>query len=192
MWRHLLTLKGQPLLKEALFVQEEGEEYPVDTITAPVRGRSAVLNYGAEHASGDILLFLHADTRLPLNALNLITENGEKAGAFSLRFSAANRMLNLIGYLTSLRSRVLNLPYGDQGLFMPKKLFKETGGFTNVPILEDVILAKKVRPTVLKECVTTSPRRYRKNGILKTVLQHRLIMLGFMLGFSPERLAKLR
>jgi glycosyltransferase involved in cell wall biosynthesis len=192
MRQHLLSLKGQSFLKEVLFVQEEGEEYIVDTVTAPVRGRSAVLNYGAECASGDILLFLHADTRLPLNAFSLIAENGEKAGAFSLRFSAANRMLNLIGYLTSFRSRILNLPYGDQGLFMPKKLFKETGGFTNVPILEDVILAKKVRPTVLKECVTTSPRRYRKNGILKTVIQHRLIMLGFMLGFSPERLAKLR
>jgi hypothetical protein len=75
---------------------------------------------------------------------------------------------------------------------MPKKLFQEIGGFTDVPILEDVILAKRVQPTVLKECVMTSSRRYHKNGIIKTVIQHRLIMLGFMLGFSPEKLARLR
>lgn len=185
---NLRTLKEQHLLREVLIVQCPGESYDLPTLTSPDRGRAAQMNHGAAQAGGEILLFLHADTILPENALPIIAT--ARAGAFSLRFDSPRLIFNLIGWLTTMRSRLLRLPYGDQAIFLPRPDFLRAGGYADVPILEDVLLTRKIRPRVLPECVLTSIRRYEKNGVIGTILRHRLIMLGFTLGIGPERLAR--
>ncbi len=184
----LRHLAENHLLCETLVVQGPGEDYPIPTLTAPNRGRAAQMNYGASLARGEILLFLHADTLLPVQALPLVAR--ARTGAFSLRFDSPRVFFKLLALGTSLRSRLLRLPYGDQALFMPKALFQRMGGYPDVPLLEDVLLAEKIRPRVLPQHVVTSCRRYARHGAGKTVLRHRLIMLGHALGFSPERLAE--
>ena len=183
----LHALADQELLHEILVVQPPGEAYDIPTATAPARCRAAQMNYGAGLAKGEILLFLHADTILPPDALSCITH--ARTGAFSLRFDSPRLPFSIIGLLTSLRSRVLRLPYGDQALFMPAETFRHLGGYPDVPVLEDVLLAKKLRPRVLPRHVVTSCRRYELAGLFRTVLRHRLIMLGHGFGISPERLA---
>lgn len=182
----LQALEAGHLAREVLVVQSPGEEYDVATIMAPAKGRAAQMNHGASLAAGEILLFLHADTALPGNALSLIAT--ARTGAFSLRFASRKPLFTLLGLLATVRSRLLRLPYGDQAMFLPKADFINAGGFADVPILEDVLLAEKIRPRVLREYVVTSCRRYQKQGMAKTILRHRLIMLGHCLGMSPERL----
>ena len=145
------------------------------------------MNHGAGAAQGEILLFLHADTILPANALTLVAK--AQTGAFSLRFDSPRLIFKLMGLLTTLRSELLRLPYGDQAIFIPRDIFQKVGGYPDVPILEDVLLAQKIRPRVLPQYVVTSCRRYEQKGVLQTILRHRLIMLGHSLGLTPERLA---
>lgn len=183
-------LADRHLLREVLVVQGPQEEYSLPTLIAPHRGRAAQMNYGAEHAQGDIFLFLHADTILPVNALSLIARAG--TGAFSLHFASSRPALRAIALLTTLRSRLLRLPYGDQAMFLHRECFFQAGGFPEIPILEDVLLAEKIRPRVLPEYVVTSGRRYEQAGLWRTVLRHRRIMLGHALGLSPARLATWR
>ena len=144
------------------------------------------MNYAAKRAKGDILLFLHADTVLPKTSLSVIAQY--RKGAFSLAFDHTTLVYKLLSILTTLRSRLFHLPYGDQGIFLTKAEFEAVGGYEEIPILEDVKLAQKIRPKILKEKVLTSTRRYENNGIVKTLLQHRLIMLGFLVGVSPHTL----
>lgn len=178
------------LLQEIIWVQCEGEDYSVPTIIAPKRQRSTQLNAGALHAAGKILLFLHADTILPQNALSYIAEHQQ--GAFGVRFDDDSLGAQLIGFLTTLRAKVTKTPYGDQAFFMPKSVFDKVGGFDDVPILEDVLMAKKVSLPIAKHKVISSFRRYQKNGVIKTVLKHRYIMIKHLLGSSADELSKLR
>ena len=186
----LCALEEQELLREVLVVQGPGERYDVPTLISPREGRAAQMNHAARLARGEILLFLHADTALPPNALALIAKAG--AGAFSLRFASCSQTFRVLAWLATLRSRIFRLPYGDQALFLPKARFMQLGGYPEVPILEDVLLAKRLRPRVLPQAVLTSCRRYEQAGLLNTVLRHRLIMLGHSLGLRPERLARWR
>ena len=183
----LRTLDAQHLLREVLVVQCLGETYPVPTTISSFKGRAAQMNHGAGAAQGEILLFLHADTILPANALTLVAK--AQTGAFSLRFDSPRLIFKLMGLLTTLRSELLRLPYGDQAIFIPRDIFQKVGGYPDVPILEDVLLAQKIRPRVLPQYVVTSCRRYEQKGVLQTILRHRLIMLGYNLGLTPERLA---
>lgn len=176
----------QNLLTEILVVQTPDEHYCCSTLISTKRGRSAQMNYAAYQAKGTILLFLHADTVLPKNAFDLIVSSGK--GAFSLSYNHDAFIYKCISMLTTFRSKILNLPYGDQGIFLTKEEFERVGGYEDVPILEDVRLSQTIRPKVLSEKVLTDARRYEKNGVIKTILKHRLIMLGYFLGFSPEKL----
>lgn len=184
----LQALANQELLSEILVVQTPDENYPCATLTSPKKGRAAQMNYAAKHAKADILLFLHADTELPEDAFVLIEQ--ALKGAFSLAYKHNAFIYKLISFLTTLRSKILHLPYGDQAIFLTKAEFESVGGYEELPILEDVKLAQKIRPKVLKQKVLTDPRRYEHNGIFRTVLKHRLIMFGYALGFSAEKLNK--
>jgi hypothetical protein len=116
------------------------------------------------------------------------------AGAFRLAIDSRAAGIRFIERMTDLRSRYLQLPYGDQALFMKKSVFEAIGGFADLPIMEDFVLMRRLRRkgkiVILPAAVITSPRRWQHFGILKTWLVNQMIVIAFYLGISPERLAR--
>ncbi|MGM0664377.1 MAG: TIGR04283 family arsenosugar biosynthesis glycosyltransferase [Thermodesulfobacteriota bacterium] len=163
------------------------------------RGRSCQMNEGAGRAEGEILLFVHADTRMPFlydwYVRGAIVEGRYVGGGF--RFSLDQSFPGSAGItlLVNLRSRLLGMPYGDQALFIDGKLFRSMGGYDKTPILEDVKLVtqmnKKGRIVTLPAAVKTSSRRWREKGLFKTTFINQLIMCGYYLGISVDSLASL-
>jgi len=163
------------------------------------RGRGKQMNAGAQAAKGEILIFLHADTRLPHNALSRIREvMSDKqyvAGAFTLSFESKRPVFALIAGAASWRYRLTRLPYGDQAFFMSRRYFNEIGGFAEIPIMEDVEMMRRIRKRgerirILHDAVTTSPRRWEKEGIFYSVIRTWALAFLFYCGVDPERLAK--
>lgn len=181
-------------------------------------GRGEQLNAGARAARGRLLLFLHADTLLPSNYQELIHQALEDpatvCGSFRLQIHptlgsrdnlgdihTANRvtgplktaLLKLIAMGANIRSRLLKLPYGDQGVFMEKRVFEEIGGFPPLPIMEDYALIRRLGRrggvAILPQAVKTSARRWLQRGIIRTFLINQLMVLGYKVGFEPDRLA---
>jgi hypothetical protein len=161
--------------------------------------RSRQMNQGAEAASKDILLFLHADTLLPENfnrhVLGALTQPGVAAGAFELCIDSPVPSLRLIERMANWRSRCLNMPYGDQAIFMFSNVFNQMGGFPNLPIMEDFELIRRLRKigdvVTLYQPVITSPRRWLNHGILKTTLINQLVVLSYFMGISPNSISRL-
>lgn len=161
-------------------------------------GRARQMNAGAEVAEGRFLLFLHADTRLPEgfdgHVRQILTGSGVAAGAFQLQIDAPSARLRLIEKAANWRSRYLQMPYGDQAIFLRKELFREMGGFPDLPIMEDFQLIRRLqgegRIVIAPAAVVTSARRWKKLGALRTTLLNQLMILGFYLGFEPARLAR--
>lgn len=158
-------------------------------------GRGRQMNAGAAMASGDVLLFLHADTQLPDSFhqhVRATLEQDAIAGAFSLRIDGDRLGLRWIEYGVNFRSRFLGRPYGDQGLFVSANRFFKVGGFPNWPLMEDVELCQRLRKqgTILLAgaAVTTSARRWLRLGILKTTLINQLCIAGFCLGIQSDTL----
>ncbi len=167
-------------------------------LVVPVRpGRGRQMNAGAAFASGEGLLFLHADTRLPADfeaRIWSILNQGAAAGAFRLRIEDPRQALRWIEWGANLRSRILQTPYGDQGLFMRAELFHQVGGYPNWPLMEDYELCRRIRRhgkiALANESVSTSARRWNRLGICRTTLMNQFIVAAFHLGVSPERLAR--
>ena len=161
-------------------------------------GRALQMNTGAQIATGDILLFLHADSSISENGYSRIVEvmqdDETVGGAFSLEIDSRAKSLQLISALATLRSRKLNLVYGDQAFFVRKKVFQEMDGYAILPICEDLEfyqrLRKMGRVILLEEKATTSARRWQKEGILLTTLRNFLIATLFLMGFPPKLLSK--
>ncbi|MGD9236468.1 MAG: TIGR04283 family arsenosugar biosynthesis glycosyltransferase [Desulfobacterales bacterium] len=161
-------------------------------------GKACQMNCGAAAATGKVLVFLHADSRLPEDfnrqILAALNQRGVVAGAFRLTIDSRAKGIRFIERVADLRSRYLQLPYGDQALFMKKSVFEATGGFAQLPIMEDFVLVRRLRRkgkiAILPAAVLTSPRRWQHFGILKTWLVNQLIVIAFYLGISPERLAR--
>jgi uncharacterized protein len=161
--------------------------------------RSRQMNQGADAASKDILLFLHADTLLPENfnrhVLGALAQPGVAAGAFELRIDSPVPSLRFIERIANWRSRRLKMPYGDQAIFMFSKVFHQMGGFPNIPIMEDFELIRRLRNigdvVTLPQPVITSPRRWLKHGILKTTLINQLVVLSYFMGISQDTIARL-
>jgi len=160
-------------------------------------GRAFQLNTGAKAAKGEILLFLHADTILPpsfITTVNtLINTPGTAAGAFLLTINIKNSSsVRMLEKGISWRSRYLEMPYGDQALFVKRDVFFKVNGFDNVPILEDLYFIRKIRKlgkiTIANSAVTTSGRRWQELGLIKTTLINQGILIGALLGISPQRL----
>jgi len=164
--------------------------------TAPCR--SLQMNAGAAAARGEVLLFLHADTRLPKDfipsVMTAVSRKGFCAGAFALRIDSPLRALRFIEHMANLRARCLQLPYGDQALFMRRETFNAVGGFPQLPIMEDFELLRRLKRrgkiVLLPQAVLTSPRRWLKIGILKTWLINQTIVLAYCLGVAPQRLER--
>lgn len=165
-------------------------------VTAPP-GRGTQLNCGSRAATGEILLFLHADTILPPGFPALVREAlsrpGIVAGAFSFALDAKSAGLTVVAAITNIRARLLQLPYGDQAIFVRKKMFDETGGFADIPAMEDFELVRRLRRrgkiNILPQAAITSARRWQCHGILRTFLVNQGMVLGFYLKRSPVRLA---
>ena len=173
-------------------------QYPIRLLCSPP-GRGLQQNMGARAACGDILLFLHCDTRLPDNFAALIRETlnipGRVAGAFSLAIDHPGRPYRLVEKGANIRSRLLNLPYGDQALFMKKSVFDQINGFPDHPILEEITLLRRLRRLgsigIVAAPATTSARRWQQLGIVQTTLINQILLAGFFMGISPQRLARL-
>jgi rSAM/selenodomain-associated transferase 2 len=168
-------------------------------IIAP-RGRALQMNAGADIAVGEILLFLHADTRLPENGLGLIKsvmDNGEfVGGAFSLGIDSERFAFRIIEFGASLRYRFVRIPFGDQAIFIRRDYFNSIGRYSEIPIMEDAELMHRIkklngRIDILKERVQTSPRKWEEDGIIYATLRNYLMQFLFLIGVSPARLLKL-
>ncbi len=161
-------------------------------------GRAGQMNAGAKAAGGDILLFLHADSWLPERFAGAVrealTHPGVAAGAFRLRIDGPEHALRLIEWGVRLRSRVLQMPYGDQALFMKAETFHAVGGFPDVPIMDDFVLVRRLRRlgriVILPQPVTTSARRWHALGPWRTMWINQKVIAGYHLGVPPDRLAR--
>jgi rSAM/selenodomain-associated transferase 2 len=161
------------------------------------RGRAVQQNIGAREAEGEVLLFLHADTRLPegyiRDVFDTLMAPGTALGAFRFKTDMAGPAMRLIEMVANLRSRFLQLPYGDQALFMRKRLFMAIDGFPEVPIAEDLLLIRQVirkgSVRIVPKSITTSGRRWREVGPIKTFLINQMIIAGYLLKISPLALS---
>ena len=161
-------------------------------------GRALQMNQGALLATGNILLFLHADTLLPQGYDKLILDSFSDSkivgGAFQLKIDLSLLSLRLIETLVNWRSKFFSIPYGDQGIFVKNSVFQEIGGFTNLPIMEDFEFVQRLKKrgeiVILSAKVVTSARRWQELGVIRTTLINQLIVLGYYLGVSPKRLAR--
>jgi rSAM/selenodomain-associated transferase 2 len=169
-----------------------------DQVITATRGRALQMNAGAAQARGDILLFLHADCRLPSAADGLITDGLNRArktwGRFDVELAGHSALLHLVGALMNLRSRLTGVSTGDQGLFVTRSLFDAVGKFPQIALMEDVAISKQLRrygrPLNLRHRIVASGRRWEKHGVLRTVLLMWLLRLQYALGADPAKLAR--
>ena len=169
-----------------------------DRVISASRGRALQMNAGAEKSSGDVLLFLHADTRLPADAehivLNGLQRSGRAWGRFDVKIGGRNPLLAIIARLMNIRSRLTGIATGDQAIFVRREAFRAAGGFAAIPLMEDIALSKRLkrvsRPLCLRECVVTSGRRWESHGVLNTVLLMWRLRLAYFFGADPQALAR--
>ena len=163
-------------------------------------GRARQMNAGALIAGTDLLLFLHADSRLPdkakLEILNA-RENQNLWGRFDIAFDAPLRIryaMQVIALFINIRSRLTSIATGDQGIFVDSSLFRTIGGYAQIPLMEDVALSKNLKRHSVPHCsklrISTSARRWEQGGVLRTVLLMWYFRLAYFLGVAPKRLAK--
>lgn len=193
-WTEIIVVDGHPEGSTINAITADG----VQKVIAE-RGRAHQMNYGAALASGNILLFLHADTLLPSKAFPLIHEAmSDKrivAGAFDLGIDTDRRLFRITEKYVFLRTRLTRVSFGDQAIFIRKDYFDGIGGYREIPIMEDVELMKRIRKrgdkiVVIPEKVRTSPRRYEQEGIMYATLRNWMLQILYALGVSPERLVK--
>lgn len=157
------------------------------------------MNFGAQHATGDVLLFLHADSILLPGAIEMVRYQMRRVnvvgGAFDLHLESEHSFIRFIARLASLRSRATRVPYGDQAIFIRRGVFNHLHGYRLVPVMEDVDLARRMRKmgkvVFIAEGLMSSARRWDHNGILRTTVVHLLLRSLYLLRVSPRMLAKI-
>jgi rSAM/selenodomain-associated transferase 2 len=161
-------------------------------------GRAHQMDAGYREASGAVVLFLHADTRLEPGwseaVLAALGDPGVAGGAFRLRFEAPGWRYRLLERGVELRSRLGGLPYGDQALFVRRRVLEQAGWISPVPIFEDLDVVQAIkragRLVLLRECVHTSARRYARNGWLRQILRNNTALAGYLLDLERDRIAR--
>lgn len=160
------------------------------------QGRAVQMNSGARQATGDVLLFLHADSRLPPRAFPLLeralADPRIAGGTFILRFNSPRLLLRLIAFFTRFEFRYFH--YGDQGIFVRRSVFEQLNGFAEIAFMEDVDFLQRLqrtgRVTLLKKPITTSARRFLERGVLRQQLMNIILVIFYLLGARPETLKK--
>jgi rSAM/selenodomain-associated transferase 2 len=169
-----------------------------DRVIAAHRGRAAQMNAGARCAHGDVLLFLHADTRLPASADSLLAKGLADErwvwGRFDVVIEGKHPLLRLVAWSMNRRSRLTGIATGDQAMFVRRETFAKVGGFPELPLMEDIALSRRLkclaRPLCISERVTTSGRRWEQRGVLQTIVLMWWLRAWYWLGADPERLAQ--
>ena len=167
-----------------------------DKVIKSTSGRALQMNNGVAQAKNDILWFVHADTVLPENAIEVIQKALIKNnwGRFNVNLSGSNVLFRLIEHMMNIRSCITGIATGDQAIFVKRKIFELVNGYSNLPIMEDVDLSKKLKklskPACIKERLTTSSRRWEKNGILSIVFLMWKLRLLYWLGVSADKLTE--
>jgi rSAM/selenodomain-associated transferase 2 len=167
-----------------------------DVVVVAPRGRGRQMNVGAAASRGDVLLFLHVDTRLPPDADALISDGlgrtGCTWGRFDVRIAGAHRLFPVIAAAMNLRSRITGIVTGDQAIFTTRSAFGP--GFPDLPLMEDIALTKRLKrigpPLGIAAPVVTSGRRWEKHGVTRTILLMWWLRFAYFLGANPARLAR--
>jgi rSAM/selenodomain-associated transferase 2 len=162
------------------------------------RGRATQMNLGARQATGEVLLFIHADTQLPSSALDdiglALADARIVGGRFDVRLEGKHWMLKVIGAMISLRSRISRVATGDQGIFVRRDVFAELGGYPDLPLMEDIALSRALkrrgRLACLRSRVVTSARRWEAEGIWRTIFKMWALKSLYLVGISPLRLKR--
>ena len=163
------------------------------------KGRAKQMNAGASMANGEILIFLHADTELPILSFKKICAVMEQekyvAGAFDLGIKSNKLIFKIIAFLASLRSRLNRIPYGDQAIFIRREYFNKIDGYKEIPLMEDVELMKRIKKSghkiwIFHDRVRTSPRRWEKEGVICCIFRNWVLQTLYALGTSPHKLVR--
>lgn len=167
-----------------------------DKVLCAPKGRGRQMNVGAWAASGDVLLFLHADTILPANFPEIIARAVSDPdiawGRFDVALTGRGVLLRLVERLINLRSRVSRIATGDQAIFVRSRVFRCAGGYPDIPLFEDVVLSRTLKrlgkSACLRERVVTSARRWQKDGVVRTILRMWILRALFWFGVPPAKL----
>ena len=204
--RTLRDLRGSHLAPGAQIIVVDGASTDAsvsvaramaDRVILGPRGRAAQMNLGARHATGEYLWFLHADTRVPPDALAQLSRaraNHCPWGRFDVRLDSRRPLLRTVGLMMNWRSRLTGIATGDQGLFVHRRLFEAIGGFAPIALMEDIELTARLkrirRPVRLPGPLLTSARRWERDGAWRTILLMWRLRLAYFLGADPEHLAR--
>ena len=160
-------------------------------------GRARQMNLGAQQTGGELLLFLHADSVLFPEAVEAMKkamdDPGVVGGAFCLGIDSSSLALGLIAAVANWRTRITRIPYGDQGIFVRRSVFKQLGGYPEQPLMEDLEFSRRLkrvgRVVILSDVIRTSSRRWDREGIWRTTLRNQMLILLYFMGVSPSRLS---
>jgi rSAM/selenodomain-associated transferase 2 len=167
-----------------------------DKIFSTNKGRARQMNAGTGQATGEVLLFLHADTQLPGNAISLIEQHALPGqwGRFDVQLNSPRWLLRVNAWLMNYRSCLTGIVTGDQGLFVHRTMFEEIGGFPDIPLMEDIAISKKLkrynRPICLKSRITVNTRYWEQHGVWHSIFRMWGIRLAYFLGIPAEHLVK--
>jgi rSAM/selenodomain-associated transferase 2 len=190
----IIVVDGDP---EGKTIENIKNETVKKIISLP--GRSRQMNEGASHALGDMLIFLHADTKLPEDAFRLIStlmkENRYVGGAFDLGIESGKAIFRLMETYVSVRTRLTKIPYGDQAICIKRDIFKSMGGFKDIPLMEDVELMQRMKKLgykihIFPQKVKTSARRWENEGVLRCTLRNLFLITLYSMGVNPTILVK--
>jgi rSAM/selenodomain-associated transferase 2 len=167
-----------------------------DKVVSSGKGRAIQMNAGASVATGDVLVFLHADTSIPPSAYEALQKKIDSSdnqwGRFDVCLSPSSWVFTIIASLMNFRSRLTGIATGDQCIFITRSLFDKAGGYPPILLMEDIAICKRLKayskPICLHDKVITSSRRWHENGIIKTILTMWLLRLAYSFGANPGKL----
>jgi len=169
-----------------------------DDVISSARGRATQMNAGSKPALGDVLLFLHADTRLPPDADRLIlgglAQSQHCWGRFDVTIDGAHPLLPVVARMMNLRSWLTGIATGDQAMFVAAQTFASAGGFPEIALMEDIALSRTLKrvspPLCLRARVVASGRRWEKHGVVRTIVLMWRLRLAYFFGANPDALAR--